>query len=314
MDYYYLKFSHSIIATFLFLSSLQSQIEPDTTIFAPEGATWNYSTWVPPYPPSLLVFISDGDTILNGHHCRILRFYQQEGNELQQVESLNKYVYTDGNKVYYWVIDDFYLLYDFGAQPGDTIYSRVEEFPISLSCFSDFDQGPFDFRYKIDSLGTIEIDGEILRTQFVSPIYTSSQSSWEIVNPIIEKIGQNAISCFWWGRGQTCLLGGIPGELRCYEDANIYFKNNTHFDYDCDYLAGTSSIADTDFPLFPNPTKDILILPESASIINAYNLRGSKVKTLINMDCMNVSDLPPDIYIIQYQINGMWHIEKFVKI
>ena len=134
----------------LLFSLLISLITPlmgqDTTIFAPHGSKFSYSTWVQVPYPELLTFVSEGDTMLNNIQARILRFYQTVGNELLPVDSLDKYVYTEGNKVFYWVEDGFYVLYDFGAQPGDTIKSRVESFPISLSCYTDFPGRPIQFQ------------------------------------------------------------------------------------------------------------------------------------------------------------------------
>jgi len=304
---------HLMYLILLFCSGILKG-QQDTTIFGPLGATWYYSTWVPPYPPSLLKFVSDGDTILNGVNARILKFYSGESGVLEPLPSLDKYVYTSGNKVYYWVEDAFYLLFDFGAQPGDTIYSRVEDFPISFSCFADFDQGPFDFRYKIDSVGSIEISGEILRTQYVSPIYDPIHIGWVIENPIIERIGQITTSCYWWGRGQGCLLGGIPGELRCYEDSNIYFKNNTQFDLECDYVSATDLISESVNRVYPNPASDMIILHGEPAFINIYNIFGNQVAAEINNQNVDISHLPSDIYIIHYQIDGIWYVEKLFKL
>src|SRR5688572_25846267 len=175
---------------------LQAQ---QTTVFAPPGATWYYSTWILIPPVELMTFVSEGEIELNGINAQILRFYKTIDGVLQPVDSLNKYVYTSGNKVYYWVEDAFYLLYDFGAEAGDTIYSRVEDFPQSLSCSSDFSEDPFDFSYRIDSLGATIIDGQILRLQYVTPIYTPDDMNWIIESPVVERIGQYGFASFWWG-------------------------------------------------------------------------------------------------------------------
>jgi len=301
----------------LLLSMLISSITPlmgqDTTIFAPLGSKFSYSTWVQVPYPELLTFVSDGDTVLNNIQARILRFYQTVGNELLPVDSLDKYVYTEGNKVFYWVEDGFYLLYDFGARPGDTIKSRVESFPISLSCYTDFHGGPFNFSYIIDSLGLIEIDGQSLRTQYISNIYTVGDTNFFIESPIVERLGQVSYSCFWWGRGSACLLGGFPGGLRCYEDQDIYFENHTEFDLECDYISSTEPVAEIEIPLYPNPVIDIIHLNAIAETIRITSLQGQLIEFLKNQDRIDASTLPPGIYFIQYQMDRKWFVEKFYK-
>jgi len=114
-----------------------------------------------------------------------------------------------------------------------------------LSCGSDFSEGPFDFSYVIDSVGSRIQNGQILRSQYVHPIYPEVDLTWIMENPIVERFGQFSSASFWWGRGQGCALGGFPGELRCYEDQDIYFKNPyTMFNLECDYVSAVKSISE----------------------------------------------------------------------
>jgi len=252
--------------------------------------------------------------MLNNIQARILRFYQTVGNELLPLESLDKYVYTEGNKVFYWVEDGFYLLYDFGAQPGDTIISKVENFNFfCLGCCSNFINGPFEFTYIIDSLGTMLIDGQLLRIQYVTPIYLPGDDNWVISNPIIERLGQIFNPGFWWGTGETCFLGGFYGGLRCYEDTDIYFKNHLEFDLECDYISSTEPVTEIEKPLYPNPVIDIMHLNAIAETIRITSLQGQLIEFLKNKDRIDISTLPQGIYFIQYQMAGKWFVEKFYK-
>ncbi|MEO6131517.1 MAG: T9SS type A sorting domain-containing protein [Saprospiraceae bacterium] len=288
----------------------------DTTIFAPSGSAFYYTAWGSGAPyPGLLTFVSDGEIVLNDTSARILNFYRTEGNVLVPEPGLNKYVFTSGNKVYYWVQDGFYLLYDFGAQPGDTIHSRVEDFSLILICFADFSNGPFDFSYVIDSVSTMHVDGQDLRVQYVTPIYTPGEELWYLENPIIERIGQIASACYWWGRGEGCFLGGFAGQLRCYEDEDIYFKNTfTLYDLDCDYVAEVEAIVQDTNSIFPNPATDIIYLPQSVSLLTIYNLTGQKITSFENQDQIDVSNLSSGIYFLQYQSGKFLHLEKLIKL
>lgn len=297
-----------------FLGDLHAQ---DSTVFAPPGSTFYYTEWGSGAPyPGLLTFVSDGEIVLHDTTARILNFYATEGEVLVPLQELNKYVFTSGNKVYYWVQDAFYLLFDFGAQPGDTIHSRAEDFPISLICFADFSNGPLDFSYVIDSIGSMTIDGQNLRLQYVTPIYNPSLGEdWLITNPIIERIGQITPASYWWGQGEGCFLGGFAGKLRCYEDNDIYFKNTfTFYDLACDYVAAVEPLSPNIKSLFPNPTNDFINLDSEAESIIIYTIDGLKIVSHKNQNRIDVSTLPPNIYIIQFQIKSKNYIRKFLKL
>ncbi len=298
------------------LSFLGDLLAQDSTVFAPPGSTFYYTEWGSGAPyPGLLTFVSDGEIVLHDTTARILNFYATEGEVLVPLQELNKYVFTSGNKVYYWVQDGFYLLYDFGAHPGDTIHSRVEDFWLILQCFADFSNGPFDFSYVIDSVSTMHVDGQDLRVQYVTPIHTSGEEFWYMENPIIERIGQVASACYWWGRGGGCFLGGFAGKLRCYEDNDIYFKNTfTFYDLACDYVAAVEPLSPNIKSLFPNPTNDFINLDSAAESIFIYTTDGLKIVSHKNQNRIDVSTLPPNIYIIQFQINSKNYIEKFLKL
>ena len=287
----------------------------NTTIFAPKGATWYYSAWTLFPPPPQFVFVSEGDTMINNINARIIQYYTIDSGIAYPVDSLNKFIYTLGNQVYYWVEDDFYLLFDFDAQPGDTIFSRAEYYPVFLGCDSDFSNGPVDFNYVIDSTGSINIDGVDLRTQYVTPVNTKGSIDWTLDGPIVERIGLFSYSNFWWGRGEGCILGGFSGLLRCYEDPDIYFKNlGDKFDLPCEFINGLEVTEDKLNSIYPNPATDILSLPANADLINIYNYTGQKLISCKKQNQIDITLLQPNIYFIHYRIDNVWYVEKFIKI
>lgn len=88
----YFKYLHAVITLLWALSSLQAQ--QDTTIFAPTGATWYYSTWVGSPYPELLKFVVEGEIELNDTIASVLKFYSGESGELIAVDGLEKYVFN----------------------------------------------------------------------------------------------------------------------------------------------------------------------------------------------------------------------------
>jgi hypothetical protein len=286
------------------------------TTFAPQGAEWSYSSFVlfDP-PPDLYKFVADGEIMINDTLATVLKFYNGESGSLELVDSLEKYVFTSGDKVYYWVQDAFYLLFDFGAQPGDTISSRAEDFPIGLSCYSDFSEGPIPFQYIIDSVRTISLGSDNLRVQYVTHIYPhTSEPAWVMQSPVVERIGQISPAGFWWGRGHACVLGGFPGELRCYEDDDIYYKNpSLQFNLECDFVSSSDDISVSKTPLYPNPATDVLFLPDMVKSVQIFNSVGNLVLADVNQHSLNVSGLVSGMYFIQYQIEDSLFLDNFVK-
>ncbi|MBK9984133.1 MAG: T9SS type A sorting domain-containing protein [Saprospiraceae bacterium] len=184
-----------------------------------------------------------------------------------------------------------------------------------MGCFGDFENGPIDYSYVIDSIGSMDINGILLRTQFVTVVDPPGlQPSWYFRGPIIERIGQIGYGGYWWGSGEACILED-NGFLRCYFDPDVTYSDpyfSAH--HECDYT-GTDEIEPyQEAFIFPNPTTDFISLPANASEINLFNSTGQKIESYKNQDQIDVSNLLPGIYIIQYQINSKNYIRKFLKL
>lgn len=147
----------------------------------------------------------------------------------------------------------------------------------------------------------------------MTPLFTDD-IGWIIESPVIERFGQFNQSAFWWGRGQGCSLGGFPGELRCYEDEDLYFKNPfTQFDLECDYITGVEDLVEKPFLLYPNPASDFIQLPAMSQIISLYNCEGQKISSYNDVDQIEISNLSSGVYFVHYQYNDYWHTERFIK-
>ncbi len=306
-----------IIFLFTFFSIISNLHAQDTTVFAPIGAVWHYNSYTDFHSdaPFYFKFVVEKDTFILGKNARLLRYYIFENDTFHSDNNLNKYIFTDGAKVYYKVENDFVLLYDFAASAGDTINSRAEYFPVEMGCNPEFENGAIDFSYKIDSVNIINIDGIDLRRQYLHVIDPPGSSTpWFFINPIIERIGASDYAAFFWGQGGACILED-NGFLRCYIDNDLTFTNtNVQFQYDCDYTGTNDLEPSPEASIFPNPTTDFISVPEKAQEINLFNSTGQKIESYKNQDQIDVSDLWPGIYIIQFQINSKNYIRKFLKL
>ena len=137
--------------------------------FAPVGAKWYYNH-TQPYNCSLLTKMeSTGVTEINGKECKILEtkhFYcYSNPDETLVLDSAiwsTDYFYRENDKIYHYdpFVDNFEVLYDFNAMPGDTITVRDTIFD---DCDDINNYPPYyycsDFKYIIDSVDTIGLGG-----------------------------------------------------------------------------------------------------------------------------------------------------------
>lgn len=303
-------FKYAIIITFCLFQWLQLKSQ-DTTIFAPLGATWYYTPYHFGSPEFwLFTFVAEKDTLMNGYEAREIACYIYDDGEYHRREDLFKYVATIGNKVYYRVGDEFVLLYDFGAQAGDTIHSAVEEFEIFMGC-GDFPEEIIEFSYVIDSVAFVEYDGVILRQQFVRP---GTQHDWGFAfwQPVVEHIGYSNHGGYWWGQGEGCILEA-NGYLRCYTDNDISYRNPYYNEnYECGYTA-VSEISNQSFYLFPNPALDYIHLTIPLDHIHIYSSTGELLDFKTETNRIDVSGWSPGIYFLTGNANGRAYCQKFLK-
>jgi hypothetical protein len=196
--------------------------------FAPIGATWHYTQAILgiPVQSSFVDLTITGDTIFYGETWRIL------ANITNTAEcALSKGFLRQINDQVYFRRDANatpFLLYDFGLQKGES-YSTVVLSGIPMNV-------------KIDSIGTTNINGESLKTWFIScePPFWGTK--------IIEKVGNlDYLIPFYGG------CDPIPGPIRCYTDNDDFFKWVT---YPCDStftLSASDIFENQDFKISPNP-------------------------------------------------------------
>lgn len=149
------------------------------------------------------------DTTITGHSCKKLMSttYDHLG---QVVRIVPFYTYADGQKIYYSLNSSFSVLYDFGAQAGDSwtirnpfeIYGLSPE-PDSVSVIT------------VDSVGAVWNLFPIMYKQ----VYTHSSTSWFFKEAVMVRSGGDGFLFpgKWNDWNYPC-----PGLLRCYEDGMMW--------------------------------------------------------------------------------------------
>jgi hypothetical protein len=261
------------------------------TRWFPVGAKWWYGeTYRYPTDPKRAWEIEIvADTLIHpDYECKV-RVRKRYDSNLNIVASGSDIVCQKGNKIYDYPTDctppQMRLLYDFDAQPGDTVFVN--------DCWCD------NF-YVIDSVKIQNFNGKDLRVQYTSDLMMTICEM--IFNDVIyEKIG---------GRGFIYPESGFyqfntPAFLRCYEDSEIGLINFTHDRGECLYFPVSRSPASFSSPVraYPNPAGDKLHvehpLGSSLALYDASGRRFLRQKTLGERTEWDVSHWPRGLYFLR---------------
>jgi hypothetical protein len=310
------------IITFLCIPTLH--LLAQSLPFAPIGARWHYRPYEQVPDRKLYTFTVTKDTLLDGVLARELSCAQWANGQFQAFPNLNKYVYSNPDSVFYYVDNQWKLIFDFAALPGDTIRSQVEHFDIPNGCVGPNSGKTWAFAYRIDSIGVENIGGRPLRVQYVRSLCPNSNNCWIMGSPgatgkIVERIG--AIQAgYWWGQSTTCVLGGFPGYLRCYGDALIQYTGSIG-STSCGYV-GTNELEAHNISITQNPTNGSLyfsFLPLSANLgFQIFDGLGRTLKTgaLMTGESSLQIDLesePSGMYYVGFTLKGQTQTLKVIK-
>ena len=235
-----------------------------------------------------------GDTIVQDEPTHILvKINTLYDKDLHQ-DVTHEYVYERDSKVYWWnkTLEEFTVLYDFGAHEGDTWVTKV---------------GTETLTMHVDAEEIVEYEGRFYRMLHVSD--TDDIFSGDIV------CGIGHLTSFFPERLMDNGDGLRVEGLRCYwiED-ELVFKPG---DEDCDAIYSEVHGVEEDgpstgsgaFTVYPNPTNGVLFvetrhgtsLPDQTYRIT--NLMGQTLMTgqiTADNQQINVSSLPQGMYFITF--------------
>ena len=262
--------------------------------FAPIGAKWHYNEnnyGPPPYYVNYILVESIKDTIVLGKNAKKLdaTMYWAGGS----TSPWDTYIiYSDSNKVYLYRCNQFYLLYDFNANQGDTIHIVDPECGWWNDTLIDV---------LIDSVTLENIGGVMKKVQYVT-----SLEGWGIGTKFIESIGSNQYL--------LPINGTMPvqiGPIRCYNDSLI----NYQLVLDCEELVvGVDETTKQENKYtIPTVVHDQLRLPAINGDILLYDLQGKlikneKIKSFVNLENMNKG-----IYILILKNDELFIQQKLIK-
>lgn len=271
------------------------------TIFAPPGAHW-YNDGEDAYYHSY----SDGDTIIDGHTCTIIRrdTHKTPLSWAHSFQPLFTYVSFDTVFVFNSLFNKFTPLFIFNVSEGDTVriprlYNNY--YPMSAT----------NFAYRVDSVRTILYDTARLKTIYAHCFNEDSTNaasdpvtSYFTGGPFgayAERIGSiygGSIYPGCYGCPVPTSDGSYIGKLRCYSDTEMHLKFTPN---NCiPNLSVEKENSKLDKTVYPNPAKESLRINAPAkSTITLFNLQGETVQTGRDTNILNVASLPPGVYLLR---------------
>lgn len=197
----------------------------------------------------------------------------------------------------YWPYQDTMLtLYDFALQVGDAYY---------LPLLDDDACGSLQ-RFVIDSTGTLEIDGQMLRFQHISSEGGPTLLEGSFV--LTERIGNLNGSFFYpetlYCTPQTVYLGL---QLQCYQGEGLSYSAPTPLLNDCEQLVPTSQMGtEATLTVFPNPVKDWLQVATTNLEVEWMVLFAADGTPCIRTQAtrINLTTLPSGLYVLKAGVRG----------
>lgn len=216
------------------------------------------------------IYKHEKDTVINNKTCRII-----SGRYARDI------LYEENNRIYYYFLDSFNLLYDFNKTVGDTVVYRIRSYKKGSYIRHDTIREVICFVEEVD---TLDFGSEKLKS-FKTTILNYDPYELEIVWPAvynyIERIGHTNRFIF----DIPVPSIDLNNNLRCYKDAEIDFVNPwwEKFDADCK-TAYWNNLIDEEGALktvYPNPVVDELNINIGLNITSGFNLIITDVKGLV---------------------------------
>ena len=287
--------------------TLHAQIWIDT------GATWHYD-WSGILPAfDKIEYI--GDTVIQKKTCQTLQVSSymfaplEQGGELLNTDISKRYTYSNGDTVFYLVNDNFHILYNFGAQVGDSWELGIDT--NEFLCGRSF--------VEVTSIGSTEINGQM--HDYIQ-VTTAPNSSVGFEGKIYKRFG--VIGDYLFPTPRSCdpdiIVDFAMYNFTCFQDDSFPLYNTT--DKECGYLLSVGipklDTADGIVSVYPKPASNILminVLKQNYTLrnIEIRDMQGRLLKN-INQPEIDILDLPKGFYLLQIEFgNGRRIVEKFIK-
>lgn len=270
--------------------------------FAPIGSIWHYTQGtVNPNFTTYKTLESVSDTIILGQECRKIIEVERS---FSTFNVSYHYMYSVNDSVFFYADDSFNLLYDFGANKGDTV---------TLGYFQTHEGSPLQM--IIDSTSTIMVSDQERKIQYIT---CGDGMIIEFGHHVIEGIGNTSFMF-------PTLDFSLDGPLRCYQDDNTgLFLNPFHSNYGWNHLDCEEIITGINEPeskesisVFPNPTQSNITVRniDRATAYRIFTTSGRILKQGIISESTEISltELSKGVYFIEFENEYRVIVRKIIK-
>jgi hypothetical protein len=265
--------------------------------FAPVGAEWYYNEqFAFSGDINYIKFTSEKDTLIFGENCKKITKRHKIGcNDRPEIE----YLFSRNDTVFFLdtIFNDFQILYDFSATATDSWIIKIK----------DEEQEIDTLTITVDSVSTTQINGQALKTLYVTYDKDDENISETYTSTIIEKIGDTKYMFNWYPWSNVACDVNYTSGLRCYQDSDIGLYSTGIVD-SCDYVyiwTGINNVKSSDqIKLFPNPAQDFVEIDAkgySNYKIELFDLNGRLLKSDNAFDSsfkLDLSFINKGVYVI----------------
>jgi hypothetical protein len=284
--------------------------------WAPTGATWHYTERFSFWSPIEIDYIkieSVKDTVVEGITCKKLTKRHNIGcTDRPDVE----FMYSQDDKVYFYDpgFGTFQILYDFGANPGDSWVIRIKDY------FHPDDTD--SLVVMVDSTDFININGVELKRLSVTYLFLNETNpNYTYNSVIIESIGDLWYMFNYYPEWAFGCDANFSQGLRCYEDSVIGLYETGIAD-SCTYVQFWTGMEEDSKPpidLYPNPATECVTFKGGPGIYSLYRILDITGKKILSGAVVNnqigVQNLEKGLYIIELYSNKniVLSRQKFLK-
>jgi len=261
------------------------------------------------------VFEYTQDTIILGIQTQVIQSTKHlyyGSNYVSSTNGVTNYTYTSNDSVFYFKNGHFFLLYDFGAQIGDSWIISIDQNSLCQDTSI----------VTVVDVGSIIINGQNLRTITLE----STSDSYKALNGLcIEKFGITPSSF------QENNFGPFPGyqycssfdphydflTFRCYED--VSFSNYNLAGTNCDTLTSINETEIINLNIYPNPTDNIVNITSKEPLqqLQVFDIKGTLIQVRNNMNTqdaiVDITHFSSGIYLLHITTQEGVYTQKIQK-
>lgn len=206
------------------------------------------------------------------------------------------------------------LLFDFGAELGDTIirYDPYKRGLFSGTYYPDSDTEAHRMEMYVSAVDAIDINGENYSITTMTPVDPDSEYFDNRVLNGIGSLSQNFSGDFFFYTADGC-----DGGFACYKSEDIEYKTDNDFEHPgCVLLDAIKDEVENSIRILPNPFTSAFHIPDLQRPyeLNIMDLNGRVVRTASNQEYLDTESLTGGIWFLQIITRKGKSIQRIVKI